>query len=82
MNCVENLPVFGALVVALMTTNLLSSSIDALSITLFVSRIGQTVVHLAPSFNDILAALRFALFSVQIGCMISIGAIIVLSTIN
>ena len=82
MNCVENLPVFGALVVALMTTNLLSSSIDALSITLFVSRIGQTVVHLAPSFNDILAGLRFALFSVQIGCMISIGAIIVLSTIN
>jgi MAPEG family len=34
MNCVENLPIFGALVIALMATGLQRPSIDALSLTL------------------------------------------------
>jgi uncharacterized MAPEG superfamily protein len=82
MNCVENLPVLGALVVALMAMNLQSSLINALLLTLLIARIGQTLVHLAPSFNNVLAALRFILFSVQLACMVSVGFIIVLSTIK
>src|ERR1043165_7023679 len=45
MNCVENLPIFAALVVALIATGLHSPSIDALSGTFLVARIGQTLVH-------------------------------------
>ncbi len=82
MNCVENLPVLGALVVALMAMKLQNSVIDALSITILASRIGQTSVHLAPSFNEKLAAVRFTLFCVQIVCMISIGTIITISSMN
>src|SRR5215216_3568288 len=52
MNCGENLPIFGALVVALMATGLQSPSIDAFSVTFLVARIGQTVVHIgAPTAN-------------------------------
>jgi uncharacterized MAPEG superfamily protein len=82
MNCVENLPVLGALVVAQIAMNVQSPSINALFVTLFIARIGQTLVHLAPSFNNGLAALRFTFFSVQVACMISTGTIIVFSTIN
>lgn len=80
MNCVENLPIFGALVVALMATGLQSSTINALSITLLVARIGQTVVHIAAPSTNVWAALRFGLFFVQIVCMISIGLEIILAT--
>jgi len=80
MNCVENLPIFGALVVALMATVLQSPSIDALSVTLLLARIGQTLVHIGAPPTNVWAALRFALFFVQIVCMILIGTIIVLST--
>lgn len=82
MNCVENLSVFCALVVVLVATNLHSSRVDALSIALIVARVGQTLVHLAPSVSEILATLRFALFLVQVVCMISIGAIIALSSVG
>jgi uncharacterized MAPEG superfamily protein len=80
MNCVENLPIFGALVVALIATGFQSPSIDTLSVIILSARIGQTLVHIgAPPTNN-WAALRFALFFVQIVCMISIGIMIVLST--
>ena len=80
MNCVENLPIFGALVLALMATGLQRPSIDALSVTLLMTRIGQTLVHIKAPPTNIWAALRFALFFVQIVCMISIGLGIVLVT--
>jgi hypothetical protein len=80
MNCVENLPVLGALVLALMALKLQSTLVDALSLILLACRVGQTSVHLAPSFSERLAAIRFALFFVQIVCMVSIGTIIVLSS--
>lgn len=79
MNCVENLPVFGALVLALMALKLQSTLVDTLSLILLASRVGQTSVHLAPSFSERLAAIRFALFFVQIVCMVSIAAIILSS---
>jgi uncharacterized MAPEG superfamily protein len=79
MNCVENLPLFAALVVALMATGLQSSTIDALAITTLVARVGQTVVHITAPPSNPSAALRFALFLVQVVCMIVIGTAIVLS---
>jgi uncharacterized MAPEG superfamily protein len=82
MNCVENLPIFGALVVALMATGLQSPSVDALSVGLLLARIGQTLVHIVAPPTSAWAALRFALFFVQIVCIMLIGTIIVLSTIR
>jgi uncharacterized MAPEG superfamily protein len=82
MNCVENLPIFGALVVVLMATGLQSPSVDALSVALLLARIGQTLVHIAAPPTNVWAALRFALFFVQIVCIMLIGTIIVLSTIR
>jgi len=82
MNCVENLPIFGALVVALIATGLQSPSVDALSMALLLARIGQTLVHIVAPPTNVWAALRFALFFVQIVCIMLIGTIIVLSTMR
>jgi uncharacterized MAPEG superfamily protein len=79
MNCVENLPIFAALVVTLMATGSQSPTIDGPCVTLLCARIGQTLVHIGAPPVNAWAALRFALFVVQIVCMISIGTIIVLS---
>ena len=79
MNCVENLPIFAALVVALMATGLQSPLIDTLAITTLVARVGQTVVHIMAPPSNPSAALRFTLFLVQVICMIAIGTAIVLS---
>jgi uncharacterized MAPEG superfamily protein len=62
MNCVENLPIFAALVVALMATGLQSPLIDALAITTLVARVGQTVVHITAPPSNPSATLRFTLF--------------------
>ena len=43
MNCVENLPVYGAIVVALTVAGLQSPLVDRLSETMLAARIGQTI---------------------------------------
>src|SRR5215213_4677625 len=65
MNCVENLPIFGALVVALMATGVQSSLINALCVAVLVARIGQTLMHIGARPSNVSAALRFTLFFVQ-----------------
>jgi uncharacterized MAPEG superfamily protein len=80
MNCVENLPLFAALVVALIAAGLHSGWVDALSVTVLLARVAQTLVHIGAPPTNVWAALRFALFLIQIISMISIGTIIVTST--
>src|SRR5215203_3893915 len=46
MNCVENLPVYAAIVVALVATSVQSLAIDGLAVTMLAARIGQTVTHI------------------------------------
>ena len=45
MNCIENLPIYTALVVALTATGLRSPTIDGLAIAMLAARICQTVTH-------------------------------------
>jgi len=75
MNCVENLPVYAAIVVALMATGLQSPLMDRLAITILVARIGQTLAHIALPPTNAATSLRFALFFVQMACMITMGAV-------
>jgi uncharacterized MAPEG superfamily protein len=46
MNCVENLPVYAAIVVALMATGLQSLTIDRLALTILAARVFQTLTHI------------------------------------
>src|SRR5262245_1336901 len=76
MNCVENLPVYAAIVVALMATGLQSPVIDRLAVTMLAARVGQTLAHIALAPTNGAVSLRFALFLAQVACMLAIGMMI------
>jgi uncharacterized MAPEG superfamily protein len=76
MNCVENLPVYAAIVVALMATDLQTPLIDRLALTILAARIGQTVAHITLPPTNAAASLRFAFFLLQVACMIVMGMIV------
>jgi uncharacterized MAPEG superfamily protein len=73
MNCVENLPIYGAIVAALIVAGLRSHFIDGLSVAMLAARIGQTMVHVLLAPTNTSASLRFALYVVQLICMIAMG---------
>jgi uncharacterized MAPEG superfamily protein len=74
MNCVENLPVYGAIVVALTVVGLRSPLVDGLSETMLAARIGQTLVHVALRQTNAVVSVRFTLFSIQLICVFAMGA--------
>jgi uncharacterized MAPEG superfamily protein len=76
MNCVENLPVYTALVVALMAAGVQSAAIDGLAIAILVARIAQTITHLLLPQTNLIAGIRFAFFFVQLMAMMAIAVII------
>jgi uncharacterized MAPEG superfamily protein len=75
-NCVENLPVYGAIVVALVATGITSPWIDTLAVVLLVARIAQTSVHIALAQSNRVVAVRFAFFFTQAVCMLAISGIL------
>src|SRR6476646_7099402 len=77
-NCIENLPVFGAIVFALYVSQMNGATIDYLAIAVVVARVMQSLVHVCLSQTNTAAAVRFALFFVQIVCFVSLIAMIVM----
>jgi uncharacterized MAPEG superfamily protein len=76
MNCVENLPVYGAVAVAAVATGVTGADLDALALALLLARIGQSMVHVAYEQTEPIAALRFALYFVQVVCVSAMGVLI------
>ena len=76
MNCVENLPVYTAIVVVILATRTDTPVLDALAITILIARIFQTLIHLSLEQTNIVAAIRFAFFLIQAACMIAMGVIV------
>jgi uncharacterized MAPEG superfamily protein len=65
-NCVENLPVFGAIVLGLYVGNVASVSVNALAVAVLVARIMQSLVHVCFVQTNTVASVRFGFFFVQI----------------
>src|SRR5262245_51662699 len=81
MNCIENLPIYTAVVVALMATGLRSVAIDRLAVAVLVARVCQTVAHVALPATEVAATMRFAFFFLQVACMIAMGKIVAMATL-
>src|SRR5262245_39715560 len=76
-NCVENLPVFTAIVAANEWAGAGSALLDGLSVTVLVARIGQTITHLASGSNTAVAV-RFTFFAIQLAAfmwMVALAAL-------
>jgi uncharacterized MAPEG superfamily protein len=74
-NCIENLPVFGAIVLALHVGRVAGPMVDTLSILVLISRILQSLGHVSHVQTDAFVAVRFSMLCVQ---LISFAALITL----
>ena len=82
MNCVENLPVFAAIVLCATATGADNRFLDLLAGVILVARICQTTVHLAFTPSDVAASVRFAFFFVQALCMLAMAAAVAVAAIG
>ena len=74
-NCIENLPVFGAIVFALYVAGVGGATVNFLSISVLAARVTQSLVHVSLVQTNTVATVRFAFFLVQ---LISFLALIVM----
>lgn len=77
-NCIENLPVFGAIVVAIEASGLSSPTLDALAIAVVVARVGQTTAHLS-SGSNLAIGIRFSFLLVQLTAFFWMAAVTVIN---
>lgn len=77
-NCVENLPVYAAIVVATVATGVRSPLLDTLAVILLVARVCQTITHIAFEQTNATVGVRFAFFFTQAWCMIGMGVFVAL----
>jgi uncharacterized MAPEG superfamily protein len=65
-NCIENLPVFGAIVYLITAIGLQGPLVDSLCIAILVARIVQSTVHVSHVQTDAFVSVRFSFYSVQL----------------
>jgi uncharacterized MAPEG superfamily protein len=78
-NCVENLPVYGAIVVAMEAAGVRSPVLDRLSLVFIGARVLQTTIHVAFVQTNRAVAFRFTFFFVQFVCMVWMGVFVALA---
>ena len=81
LNCLENLPIYGAIVLVIVVSGAESPTLDALALTLIGARIAQTLIHVSREQTNLLAYLRFGFFFVQLICMFWMTALVVQNAI-
>jgi hypothetical protein len=69
-NCVENLPVFGAIVLVLYAAHVGSSAIDSLAVVFLIARICQSTIHMAFVETNMTVLIRFTFFLAQLVVML------------
>ena len=71
-NCVENLPVFGAIVFVISAIGVNGFAVDALCTVVLIARIVQSLVHVSHEQTDLFVAIRFSFFSIQLVCFLAL----------
>lgn len=78
-NCVENLPVFGAIVLALYASGIHSPVADVVSIAILAARVVQSLIHVSFVQNNTAVSIRFSFFLVQIAGFVWLTGIVLAS---
>jgi uncharacterized MAPEG superfamily protein len=73
-NCLENLPLYTAVVIALQVTHASSPWLDVLAVILLAARIAQSILHIGPKQTELVAGARFGCYAIQVVCMVIMGA--------
>jgi uncharacterized MAPEG superfamily protein len=80
-NCIENLPVFGAVVFALHVSGVRGASADYPAIAVLAARVAQSLVHLSFVQTDAVVSVRFTFYSIQAACFLWLIALVVRQTL-
>jgi uncharacterized MAPEG superfamily protein len=75
-NCVENLPVFGAIVIVTVAVGIDRDSLDVLAIIFMAARVLQTSVHVLFEQNTVATSFRSAFFNIQWTCMLLMALVV------
>ena len=76
-NCVENLPVFGAIVLALYASGIDSPVANAVSIAILAARVVQSLLHVSFVQTNTAVSFRFGFFFLQIAGFLWLISIVV-----
>lgn len=76
LNCVENLPVYGAIVLAVTITEHHGFALDALSVSVLTARICQTLTHVLFVQTERAVTFRFSFYTVQLVAMLWMTALL------
>jgi uncharacterized MAPEG superfamily protein len=77
-NCIENLPVFGAVVLALYASGVSGPAVDRLCMVVLAARVVQSTIHVAHVQTDAFVSVRFSFFCVQLAAFLALIVLIVL----
>ncbi|MGD8316465.1 MAG: MAPEG family protein [Myxococcales bacterium] len=75
-NCLENLPIYGAIVLVGVALGAGSPALDVLALILIVARVAQTFVHVAFEQTNVVVAFRSTFYNTQFICMIAMGIMV------
>jgi len=75
-NCVENLPIYGAIVVAALAAQAGSPRLDELAAVILAARIAQSLIHIAFTETNAAVAARFTFYTVQLVCFFWMGILV------
>jgi len=77
-NCIENLPVFGAIVLALHASGVAGPAVDRLCMAVLAARVVQSTIHVSHAQTDAFVSVRFSFFCVQLAAFLALIVLIVL----
>jgi uncharacterized MAPEG superfamily protein len=76
-NCVENLPVYGAIVVVITAAGVDRPSLDVLALILIGARILQSLVHVLFEQTNTVVTFRSIFYNIQFACMAAMVGVVV-----
>lgn len=76
-NCVENLPVYGAIVLVITALDMHGATIDTICTLVLAARVCQSLVHVSHEQTNAFVAVRFSFLCVQLGCFLALIAMAV-----
>lgn len=78
-NCIENLPVYAAIVLAAQAAAVDTAFLDTLACILLGARVIQSMVHMSFVQTDRVVSVRFSFFFVQFLCMAAMAIDVAIS---
>jgi uncharacterized MAPEG superfamily protein len=76
-NCIENLPVFAAIVLVADAAGARGTVLDVLGVVILCARVVQTVTHVGFVQTARAVSIRFTFFSVQLVAMLAMAVVVV-----